>query len=43
MKNVRLALSNFIKQPSTIAGILTAMMFQLIFSLVWMTGYDGVR
>lgn len=42
MKNVRLALSNFIKQPSTIAGILTAMMFQLIFSLVWMTGYDGV-
>lgn len=32
----------FLKKPTTIVGIATALMFQIIFSLIWMTGYDGV-
>ncbi|MBB6633497.1 ABC transporter permease [Cohnella thailandensis] len=32
----------FFKRPTTIIGIATAFLFQVIFSLVWMTGYDGV-
>ncbi|MFD2672535.1 YhgE/Pip domain-containing protein [Marinicrinis sediminis] len=32
----------FLQQKTTIVGIMTAIMFQLIFSLIWMTGYDGV-
>ncbi len=36
------ALRAFLKRPTTIVGIATALMFQLIFSLVWMTGYDGI-
>lgn len=32
----------FMKRPTTWVGIATAFMFQLIFSVVWMTGYDGV-
>ncbi|WP_246469777.1 YhgE/Pip domain-containing protein [Cohnella nanjingensis] len=31
------------KRPTTWIGIATALMFQLIFSVVWMTGYDGVN
>lgn len=42
MKKVAYALGAFLKQPAAIAGMVTALMFQLIFSLVWMTGYDGV-
>lgn len=42
MKKIGAALGAFFKQPTTITGILTALMFQLIFSVVWMTGYDGV-
>ncbi|THF73962.1 YhgE/Pip domain-containing protein [Cohnella fermenti] len=38
MKTVKL----FMKRPTTIIGIATAFLFQIIFSLVWMTGYDGV-
>ncbi|WP_138750946.1 YhgE/Pip domain-containing protein [Paenibacillus sinopodophylli] len=38
MKN---ALITFLKKPTTKAGIITAIMFQIIFSLIWMTGYDG--
>ena len=30
------------KQPATIAGIASALLFQLIFAVVWMTGYDGM-
>lgn len=36
------AISKFLKHPATKTGILTALMFQLIFSVIWMTGYDGV-
>jgi len=36
------AVKAFLKRPTTWIGIVTALMFQLIFSVVWMTGYDGV-
>ncbi|MFD2615666.1 YhgE/Pip domain-containing protein [Paenibacillus gansuensis] len=36
------ALLAFLKKPTTKIGIMTAFMFQVIFSIVWMTGYDGV-
>lgn len=36
------ALRLFFKQPTTKAGIAVALMFQLIFCVIWMTGYDGV-
>ena len=36
------ALQAFMKRPTTIMGIGTALLFQLIFSVVWMTGYDGI-
>ncbi|MFB0844468.1 YhgE/Pip domain-containing protein [Paenibacillus oleatilyticus] len=37
------ALRAYLKKPATIIGIVTAMMFQIIFSLVWMSGYQGVN
>lgn len=37
------ALRAYLKKPPTIIGIVTAMMFQIIFSLVWMSGYQGVN
>ncbi|GMX61079.1 ABC transporter permease [Paenibacillus elgii] len=37
------ALRAYLKKPATIIGIVTAMMFQIIFSLVWMSGYRGVN
>ncbi|RIX50841.1 ABC transporter [Paenibacillus nanensis] len=39
MRNV---LQAFMKRPTTWVGILTALMFQVIFSVIWMTGYNGV-
>ncbi|WP_424767981.1 YhgE/Pip domain-containing protein [Paenibacillus sp. sgz302251] len=39
MKN---ALQAFMKRPTTWVGIITAFMFQVIFSVIWMTGYNGV-
>ncbi|WP_042170747.1 YhgE/Pip domain-containing protein [Paenibacillus gorillae] len=36
------ALKAFFKRPTTIVGIVTALMFQVIFSVIWMTGYNGV-
>jgi YhgE/Pip-like protein len=39
MKTIALT---FLKTPSTIVGIITAIMFQLLFSVIWMTGYQGV-
>lgn len=36
------ALKAFMKRPTTLVGILTAIMFQVIFSVIWMTGYNGV-
>lgn len=36
------AVKTFLKLSSTRTGILAAIMFQLIFSIVWMTGYSGV-
>lgn len=36
------ALRLYMKKPTTVIGIVTAMMFQVIFSIIWMTGYDGV-
>lgn len=32
----------FLKEPVTIIGIITALLFQVFFSLVWITGYDHV-
>lgn len=32
----------FLKQPVTIVGIITALLFQVFFSLIWITGYDHV-
>jgi YhgE/Pip-like protein len=39
---MRNAWKSFLKQPTTVVGIVTALMFQLIFGVIWMTGYDGV-
>lgn len=39
MKN---ALQAFMKRPTTWIGMITALMFQVIFSVIWMTGYNGV-
>ena len=36
------ALGAFLKQATTKVGIITAITFQLLFSLIWMTGYKGV-
>lgn len=32
----------FLRQPVTIVGIITALLFQVFFSLIWITGYDHV-
>ncbi|OWA35003.1 ABC transporter [Saccharibacillus sp. O16] len=32
----------FLKLPTTKVGIITAIVFQLIFTVVWMTGYSGI-
>ncbi|WP_214627978.1 YhgE/Pip domain-containing protein [Paenibacillus agaridevorans] len=39
---MKTALQAFLKRPTTWVGIITAFMFQIIFSVIWMTGYDGV-
>jgi YhgE/Pip-like protein len=39
---VKNALTLFLRQPAAKAGIASALMFQVIFSLIWMTGYAGV-
>ncbi|MFC0212302.1 YhgE/Pip domain-containing protein [Paenibacillus chartarius] len=31
-----------LKQPTTIVGIVIAIVFQLVFSIIWMTGYKGI-
>jgi YhgE/Pip-like protein len=36
------AFQAFMKRPTTWVGIITAVMFQVIFSGIWMTGYNGV-
>lgn len=41
-KEMRNVLKDLLKLPTTKVGIASAVMFQLIFSVVWMTGYDGV-
>lgn len=33
----------FLKLPTTKVGIITAVLFQLIFTVVWMTGYQGIN
>jgi YhgE/Pip-like protein len=35
-------LQAFSKRSTTWVGIITALMFQIIFSVIWMTGYNGV-
>ncbi|WP_172195061.1 YhgE/Pip domain-containing protein [Saccharibacillus qingshengii] len=32
----------FLKLPTTKVGIITAVLFQLIFTVIWMTGYQGM-
>lgn len=34
---------NLVKKPQMIVGIVIAMAFQIIFSVVWMTGYNGAN
>ncbi|MFB5762317.1 YhgE/Pip domain-containing protein [Paenibacillus medicaginis] len=36
------ALKLYFSKPMTIVGIITALMFQIIFSVIWMTAYSGV-
>jgi YhgE/Pip-like protein len=36
------ALQAILKKPTTIVGIVTAIMFQIIFSVIWMTAYHGI-
>lgn len=36
------ALKAFLKKPTTVVGIVTAILFQVIFSTIWMTAYKGV-
>lgn len=33
----------FLKLPTTKVGMMTAVLFQLIFTVVWMTGYQGIN
>ncbi|TYP68650.1 YhgE/Pip domain-containing protein [Paenibacillus methanolicus] len=35
-------LKAFLSKPTTKVGIITALMFQVIFAVIWMTGYSGV-
>ncbi|BCG59763.1 YhgE/Pip domain-containing protein [Paenibacillus sp. URB8-2] len=35
-------IKEFLKMKTTKIGIATALLFQLIFSIIWMTGYEGV-
>lgn len=37
------ALRALFKKPPVIVGIATALMFQVIFSVIWMTAYSGVN
>lgn len=37
------ALRTLFKKPPVIVGIVTALMFQVIFSVIWMTAYSGVN
>ena len=39
---MRQAIRAFMSKQTTIVGIVTAVMFQLLFSVIWMTGYNGV-
>ncbi len=39
MKHAILA---FLNQPAARMGLATALLFQVVFSVIWMTGYDGV-
>lgn len=36
-------IKTFIKSPQTMVGIIIALMFQVVFTLIWMTAYDGVN
>ena len=36
------AFQAFMKLPTTKVGIMTAILFQVIFTVVWMTGYQGI-
>ncbi|OBZ18479.1 ABC transporter [Bacillus sp. FJAT-27264] len=37
------ALKAYLKKPATIVGIVMLLMFQVIFSIIWMTGYKGIN
>ncbi|MFF2886620.1 YhgE/Pip domain-containing protein [Paenibacillus sp. NPDC057967] len=39
---MKTAIQAFMKRPTTWVGIITAFMFQIIFAVIWMTGYNGV-
>ncbi|MFF2908451.1 YhgE/Pip domain-containing protein [Paenibacillus sp. NPDC057934] len=37
------ALKAYLKKPATIVGVVMLLMFQVIFSIIWMTGYKGIN
>ncbi|WP_339278915.1 ABC transporter permease [Paenibacillus sp. FSL W8-1187] len=37
------AFKAFLQRPTTKAGIATALLMQVVFSIIWMTGYSGVN
>lgn len=39
---MRQSIATFLKPATTKVGIITAITFQLLFSIIWMTGYSGV-
>lgn len=39
---MKAAFRSFFRQQTTWVGIIIAMLFQAVFGIVWMTGYDGV-
>ncbi|MEZ2661165.1 YhgE/Pip domain-containing protein [Aneurinibacillus aneurinilyticus] len=36
------AMIAFLKKPSTVVGIVTALLFQILFPIIWLTAYDHV-
>ncbi|BFH59959.1 YhgE/Pip domain-containing protein [Paenibacillus azoreducens] len=42
MKSIKSALLALLKSPMVIIGTITALIFQILFSLIWLTGYDHI-
>ncbi|WMT42455.1 ABC transporter permease [Paenibacillus sp. D2_2] len=42
MKSIKSAFRALLKSPLVIIGTITALIFQILFSLIWLTGYDHI-